>query len=96
MIRPFSTNFMCNSLISIHLHGDLQNRQRNHQRQKANPCRALVYRDLRFKDVVPPGIEPFYSLKPVSSRYWLFRPDINLFKFLIFAAHLRILKYGTI
>ncbi len=35
-----------------------KNRQRNHQRPKENPCRALVYRYLRFKDVVPPGIEP--------------------------------------
>jgi hypothetical protein len=22
-----------------------------------NPCNLMIYRDLRFKDVVPPGIE---------------------------------------
>ena len=37
---------------------DFQIRQQNHHRLKANPCSTLVYRDLRQKDVVSPGIEP--------------------------------------
>ena len=33
---------------------NFQKCQRNRQRLKVNPCRALVYRDLRCHDVVPP------------------------------------------
>ena len=50
-----------NILITNNLHSISQNRQRNRQPKIKNPCSALIYRDLRKKDVVPPA--PHISLR---------------------------------